>query len=304
VSATVLSLRADLHHAEKKTEQAVLILNALSEDGFLAGRPDLRNYLLSTRLSYHAALAAPDVDKFREEYEAVPKQRRSLVGDFCAYRALGQLYIRREQQERAINAYRLALGAASELYDSLPAAEDKEKFLQIHKPFLWEATECLRQQTSSRSAGTHGHQGLSTVTETALAERTNPEIDQEILALFRPPALKKRPRAGTAVERHRPVVWILMFLNLGLLLISVVALVQKQGTDLAHHPQDYKWVLWLLLLCSGIGLSSCFLSFVAVRSGWTRRFKGTVGLILMLLPTLFVLLITAVFIFGSIVTGP
>ncbi len=293
----VSSARADLNAAQGNTEQATSILSALRQHPILAQQPQLQIYLLASAITYYAAAGDPKVEELRNEYEAFPNRRRPLISDLQTYRALGQLYTRREEHEKAVWAYRVALIAASDLYCSLLAPEVQKQFLEAQKSFLSEAKDSLRRQILS-DLSTTGKEGvMPTTTETALLDSANEKVEEEILTLFPPPVPTKLRPAKTKFRQHRGLVWILTAVNLALTPFAVMAVVQMEGW-LGQQPEEYEWAkvfMLFLLFCSILGLFTCFFCLAGSGQDYSmRRFNGLAALILMLSPLLTSLVLIAV----------
>jgi hypothetical protein len=137
--------RAELLLQQGDAAAASAALDALDGHALVATRPGVRFNLLESRLCARAAL--PDgagLEPLRQEHERHRRRLPLATRDIRVYRALGGLYARREEWERAAAAYGVAVAAALRL-QGLLAPADRGRFAQGQADLLAEAGGCLRR---------------------------------------------------------------------------------------------------------------------------------------------------------------
>jgi hypothetical protein len=136
--------RAELLLQQGRAAEAVAALDELAGHRLVATRPGLRFALLESRLCARATLPDGDgVEPLRREYE---RYRAPLATrDLRVYRGLARLHVRREEWERAAEAYRTAVAAVRKLYGLLAKSDDGRRFAQGQADLLAEAGTCLRR---------------------------------------------------------------------------------------------------------------------------------------------------------------
>jgi tetratricopeptide (TPR) repeat protein len=248
-----------LFHQGNAAEARTLLGSLLSHPG-LATHRVLHNTLAEARLCVCSPTTpTTEVEELREEYEILSGKQPSMSRDLRVYSALARLYARQENWERAEWAYQRALKAAIGLDQEFTTAPARERFRLAQAGLLTEARTCLLQRGKSEEAG---------------------RLD----SLF--PSWEEAQRRATEAQEKRTrralrLGMVIVVINLVCVLVLLTASPLKE-----IGPLRGSLVAALGIYCCLGGLYGAFYGIIGRKIAACRRSKGTVILLLALLPWL------------------